>query len=67
MVEIEEIAARLPAEAVHQGILVEARPLEALDITDLTPEGIVLVLDQVTDPHNVGAILRTAAAFGVKA
>lgn len=67
VVETEEIAGRLPPDSVHQGILVEARPLETLDITDLAPEGVVLVLDQVTDPHNVGAILRTAAAFGVKA
>ena len=67
IVEADEIAARLPPDALHQGVLVEARPLEAADITDLAPEGVVIVLDQVTDPHNVGAILRTAAAFGVTA
>ena len=67
IVEADEISARLPPEALHQGVLVETRPLETADITDLAPEGVVIVLDQVTDPHNVGAILRTAAAFGVTA
>ena len=60
----DAIAARLPADAVHQGLLAEADPLPAPDIEELT-DGIVLVLDQITDPHNVGAIVRTAAAFGV--
>jgi 23S rRNA (guanosine2251-2'-O)-methyltransferase len=67
IVEADEISARLPPDALHQGVLVETRPLEAADITDLAPEGVIIVLDQVTDPHNVGAILRTAAAFGVTA
>ena len=63
----DEISARLPADSVHQGLLLEARPLESLDIEDLPAKGLVLVLDQVTDPHNVGAIVRTAAAFAVDA
>lgn len=58
---------RLGPDAVHQGLLAEVDPLPALDISKLPQDGIVLVLDQITDPHNVGAILRSAAAFAVKA
>jgi 23S rRNA (guanosine2251-2'-O)-methyltransferase len=61
------IDARLGPDAVHQGLLAEADPLDSPDIGDLPQQGIVLVLDQITDPHNVGAILRSAAAFAVKA
>ena len=63
----DAIAARLGPDAVHQGLLVEADPLPALDLEDVPAEGTVLVLDQITDPHNVGAILRSAAAFAVTA
>jgi 23S rRNA (guanosine2251-2'-O)-methyltransferase len=62
-----EIDRLLGPDAVHQGLLAEADPLPSPDIETLAPEGIVLVLDQITDPHNVGAILRSAAAFAVKA
>ena len=58
---------RLGPDAVHQGLLAEADSLLSPDIDTLTQEGIVLVLDQITDPHNVGAIMRSAAAFAVKA
>ena len=64
IVRPDQIAAQLPADAVHQGLLAEADPLPAPDIDTLDTTGIVLVLDQITDPHNVGAILRSAAAFG---
>src|SRR3954463_5851416 len=67
IVRPDAIAARLSPEAVHNGLLVEAEPLPALELEDLAEEGTALVLDQITDPHNVGAILRSAAAFGVKA
>jgi 23S rRNA (guanosine2251-2'-O)-methyltransferase len=63
----DAFSAYVPPDAVHQGVLAEADPLRAPAIEDLNPEGIVLVLDQVTDPHNVGAILRSAAAFAVTA
>jgi 23S rRNA (guanosine2251-2'-O)-methyltransferase len=58
---------RLGPDAVHQGMLAEADPLDSPDIDTLPEGGIVLVLDQITDPHNVGAIMRSAAAFAVKA
>lgn len=67
IVRPEAIARLLSADAVHNGLWIEAEPLDAPDIEDLPTDGVVLVLDQITDPHNVGAILRSAAAFGVKA
>jgi 23S rRNA (guanosine2251-2'-O)-methyltransferase len=63
----------LPPGAVHQGAALEAWPLKSLDLDEILdkpcPAGrkVVLVLDQLSDPHNVGAILRTAAAFAVTA
>ncbi len=57
----------LTPDAVHQGMVLECAPLEFLDFSQLPHAAIVLVLDQVTDPHNIGAIFRTAAAFDVSA
>jgi len=62
-----EIDRLLGPDTVHQGLFAEADPLPVPDIETLPAEGIILVLDQITDPHNVGAILRSAAAFAVKA
>jgi len=67
IVRPQEIDRLLSPDAVHQGLLAEADPLPSPAIETLEQEGIVLVLDQITDPHNVGAILRSAAAFAVKA
>ena len=67
IMSLEEISARAPREAVHQGLLLEAQPLAPIDVADLPANGLVLVLDQITDPYNVGAILRTGAAFAVDA
>ncbi|MBM3528979.1 MAG: 23S rRNA (guanosine(2251)-2'-O)-methyltransferase RlmB [Alphaproteobacteria bacterium] len=67
IVRPDAIAGRLPSDAVHQGLYLEADPLPSPGIDALQPEGVVLVLDQVTDPHNVGAIFRSAAGFGARA
>jgi 23S rRNA (guanosine2251-2'-O)-methyltransferase len=70
-VERAEIDRRLGAEAVHQGLALSVAPLPRLDLRRAcAPEpgrNLVLMLDQIGDPHNVGAILRTAAAFEVRA
>ncbi len=59
-----DISKAAPDGAVHQGLLLISDPLPPVDIEDLALTGPVIVLDRVTDPHNVGAVIRTAAAFG---
>lgn len=61
-----EIAALLPTGAVHQGIAAQFEPLPDVALEDLIAQNInrVVILDQVSDPHNLGAIFRSAAAFG---
>ncbi|WP_091738948.1 23S rRNA (guanosine(2251)-2'-O)-methyltransferase RlmB [Phenylobacterium immobile] len=68
IVDNNRFAQLLPASAVHQGIALKAPLLEPADLTDFVaePGAVLLMLDQVTDPQNVGAILRSAAAFGAK-
>ena len=67
-----EIDAVIGEEAVHQGVALLTEPLhhrieDILDVADSTSQAAVVVLDQVTDPHNVGAIARSAAALGASA
>ena len=61
----------LPRGAAHQGVAVKAAPLEWPALSDIADgaddDAIILVLDQITDPHNVGAMLRLASAFGAAA
>ena len=57
----------LGPDAVHQGLYAEAEHLEAPTLDAMPDDALLLALDQITDPHNVGAIVRTAAAFGVTA
>ena len=54
-------------DAVHQGVVLECEPLPAKQLEDLDPGAKVLVLDQISDPHNVGAIMRSCVAMGVSA
>jgi 23S rRNA (guanosine2251-2'-O)-methyltransferase len=54
-------------DAVHQGMILEAKPLRQPQLGEIEQSGVVVMLDQVTDPHNVGAILRSCAAFQVTA
>ena len=66
VVESAAIGQILPQGAVHQGIALRIPPLESVALEDFAPArgAVLLMLDQVTDPQNVGAILRSAAAFG---
>ena len=61
----------LPPGAVHQGLAIRVKPLEPLSLDDLLAReklpARVCVLDQISDPHNLGAIFRSAAAFGIGA
>ena len=72
--DVDQVAKLLPPNAVHQGVALLCDPLPRRDIEDVLEipkpvdkRRIVLVLDQISDPQNVGAVLRAAAAFGVAA
>ena len=66
--DVADLGRLVPGDAPHQGVVVEAEPLEEVWLDEILgragERAVLLVLDQVTDPHNVGAILRSAAAFG---
>lgn len=72
-VERRIIEKRLPQGAVHQGIAIQCSPMEEVFLSDIIIKStihdkmMIVMLDQVTDPHNVGAILRSACAFGASA
>jgi 23S rRNA (guanosine2251-2'-O)-methyltransferase len=62
------IAQLLPSGAAHQGVAIRAAPIEPYALADLArpAHGVLVMLDQVTDPQNVGAVFRSAAAFGAR-
>ena len=68
LAEAPDLGRLVPHDAPHQGVVIEVEPLEDAWLDELigNPDerAVLLILDQVTDPHNVGAILRSAAAFG---
>jgi 23S rRNA (guanosine2251-2'-O)-methyltransferase len=57
----------LGKDAVHQGVALEVDPVTRASLSEVDKRDLIVVLDQITDPHNVGAILRTACAFGADA
>lgn len=63
----KELDRLLGGDAVHQGVALEVEPVSRFGLADIQRLNLVVVLDQITDPHNVGAILRTACAFGADA
>ena len=67
LAEAPDLGRLVPNDAPHQGVVIEVQPLEDVWLEDVLQgaqdRAVLLVLDQVTDPHNVGAILRSAAAF----
>nr|WP_246347929.1 23S rRNA (guanosine(2251)-2'-O)-methyltransferase RlmB [Brevundimonas variabilis] len=58
----------VPSGAVHQGLVFKVAPLEGVPLDDIADpaEGVIVMLDQLTDPQNVGAIFRSALAFGAR-
>jgi len=67
IVRPSEIDRLLTPDSVHQGLYLLCDPLPSPELDSLADDAVVLALDQITDPHNVGAILRSAAAFGAAA
>ncbi|NQV56749.1 MAG: 23S rRNA (guanosine(2251)-2'-O)-methyltransferase RlmB [Rhodospirillales bacterium] len=67
----DEIEALLPADAVHQGLALEVKPLKSAELEDIfevaAEDALIVVLDQASDPRNIGAVMRSASAFGAAA
>jgi 23S rRNA (guanosine2251-2'-O)-methyltransferase len=68
ILDAPDLRAMLPAGAIHQGLALKTTPVEPVPIDELgaLAAGVLLMLDQVTDPQNVGAIFRSAAALGAR-
>ncbi|MEL6238447.1 MAG: 23S rRNA (guanosine(2251)-2'-O)-methyltransferase RlmB [Pseudomonadota bacterium] len=68
--DVQDLARLVAKDAPHQGLVLECEPLDDTFLDEVAqgdPARPIVFLDQVTDPHNVGAILRSAAAFGAAA
>ena len=68
VIEIQALDRMLPAGAVHQGFAFKVQPLDGVALEDIAEpaSGVIVMLDQLTDPQNVGAIFRSALAFGAR-
>ena len=68
IVDAQALQRMLPQGAVHQGLVFKVAPLDGVALEDLAEpaEGVIVMLDQITDPQNVGAIFRSALAFGAR-
>ena len=68
IVDGQALQRMLPQGAVHQGLVFKVAPLDGVALEDLAEpaEGVIVMLDQITDPQNVGAIFRSALAFGAR-
>ena len=67
IISLKEFDKILPQDAVHQGIALETEALPEYSLKDISESQIIVALDQITDPHNVGAIMRSSIAFGADA
>jgi 23S rRNA (guanosine2251-2'-O)-methyltransferase len=67
VMDVQNLSRLLPQGAVHQGLALKGAVPEGVTLEDIMhQDGVILMLDQVTDPQNIGAIFRSGAAFGVK-